>query len=912
MYDAVRTQVQSWLDRGIVGPAPAGCLWNSPLLAVPKKDADGKFSKVRVCLDPRALNAILANGDNFEVPKVDDLIESLAGAAVFSTLDLKDSYHQFPIHPDHCAKTAFTFAGRQYMFLRTPFGLRHITSVFQRVMSIVLQNLHFALSYVDDIVIFSNSIELHSLHVVEVVDRLTTAGLILNPDKCCFGKLRITLLGRVISRHGIALDPTKISDIANVPEPKTGKQIQRFLGMVNFLRRHIPYCASVCAPLDKLRGAKFIELDAEARRSFVNIKRILQAAPVLSFPDFQLHFFVATDASTTGIAAMLFQEPKPGDRRYIAFIARALRDAERNYSATKLELLAIVFALERLRYYLWGRHFTLYTDHKPLSFLFSQRTTNRMMETWFDILMEFRFDIIHLPGLQNFLPDALSRLFQPSCTTTCPAPAVTPTCAFASSKPAGSDLTNIADDMEHRAQLLEAAHLFGHFGIQTMMDRIHQQGFTWPTLRQDCRKVVDACIPCQRYNVERHGFHPLQSINALMPWDHIAIDLAGPFPTSPRGNNYLLVIVDVATRFVFLRCLRDKCAESVAQALFALFCDAGWPKVMQSDNGLEFVNQLVEKLCNNAGIDKRLTSPYHPRANGLAERFVQTTTNVVKKQLNGKLTDWDLHVPTAQLAVNTKAMAIHGSVPFSLFYARQFAGFQDFRHDDMTKDQHDFLLKRLDTMTKLVFPTLEGRKSKHASRTQQSFNAKHKLEDFPEGAYVMTIDSTRSSKLDPVYEGPFRVLRRTKGGSYELIDTDGALIKRRFPPSQLKLIRDPSPKPTHDVYVVEDIIDDRLNAEDKREYLVKWKGFSDRDNTWEPRENFIDLDVIKRYERGKAESQQPQPRPPLTDAEQGRRRHHARTQQQARRTSPEEHKDNRRPMRVTRSSEKLGGHVRQN
>jgi hypothetical protein len=203
LYSAVKDQVDKWMQRGVISYAPAGCQWNSPLLAVPKKDSDGKYTKVRVCLDPRALNAILHNGDNFEVPKIDDIIENLAGAAVFSTLDLQDSYHQFPIRDDHCEKTAFTFGGRQYMLRRTPFGLRHITSVFQRVMATVLQGLHFALSYVDDVVIFSRDLADHAIHTNHVLDRLTSAGLILNQAKCRFAKRRITLLGRVISAEGV-------------------------------------------------------------------------------------------------------------------------------------------------------------------------------------------------------------------------------------------------------------------------------------------------------------------------------------------------------------------------------------------------------------------------------------------------------------------------------------------------------------------------------------------------------------------------------------------------------------------------------------------------------------------------------------------------------------------------------------
>jgi len=374
---------------------------------------------------------------------------------------------------------------------------------------------------------------------------------------------------------------------------------------------------------------------------------------------------------------------------------------------------------------------------------------------------------------------------------------------------------------------------------------IHGDNLHWASIRKDCLEYVRQCIDCQRYNISRKGFHPLTPIHAELPMDHVAIDLAGPFTTSEDQNHYVMVVVDVCTRFVFLSALPDKRASTVAGALFKVFCIIGFPKILQSDNGLEFVNSIIKELVKVAGIDHRLITAYHPRANGLAERYVGVTTGSICKQIHGTEKDWDKYLPAIQLAMNVKVVALHGSSPFSLFFGRKFNGFDSFEQAGDQLLSTEQLQERLDYMTTVVFPAI-SEKSKAVQQNMVNRFRQHVKDNlFPDGSYVMTIDVTRSGKLAPRYEGPYKVVRRTKGGSYVLQDNNGSLLPRNFPPSALKLISQ-DPVRAGQTYEVQAVLDHKGHGS-KRKYLVHWKGYDQSENTWEPVDNFQDISVINDY-----------------------------------------------------------------
>jgi IS30 family transposase len=355
--------------------------------------------------------------------------------------------------------------------------------------------------------------------------------------------------------------------------------------------------------------------------------------------------------------------------------------------------LAIVWALTRLKEHLYGQKIIIYTDHKALEYLLTQKQINYMAANWADILMDFNMEIVHRPGIAMILPDALSRLFtsleggemQASILRKKIKKLAPLKLQDGDGKPAELSQfirerlgkSNPADN--EKQALLQNVHQEGHFGAEQMFKQLWWKGYYWPTLRDDCKNIYNQCHTCQQHNIQREGFHPMSSIHAEFPWEHIAIDLAGPLLTSKQGNNMILVVTDVCTRFTLVRPLKSKMAKDVARTLYHIIGDFGVPKIIQSDNGKEFVNSIIHEMKELLGIGHRLISPYHPEANGTAEAAVKSVKSLLQKTIKGNILNWDKYLPTVQMSLNYRIMKRTGSKPFDLLFGRSWLGWQDFR-----------------------------------------------------------------------------------------------------------------------------------------------------------------------------------------------------------------------------------------
>lgn len=857
LQSAVTEQIEKWLRTNRIRRAHSSTQWNLPLTVAPKKDLLGHKTAVRVCLDPRALNVILPD-DNYPIPRISDLFDKLRGFHVASSLDLRESYTQLRVSDDDQEKLSFTWNSVRYSWQGAPYGLKFLTSHFQRVMTAILHECHaFCIIFVDDVVVFSASISQHIDHLRCVIQALNDANLRLNLDKCRFGCTQLPVLGHIISSDRIRPDPDKISSLHNLPVPHTGKQIESFLGLANYLRDYIPLYSKIATPLEKLRKRKTIgaEWTAECQRAFDTLKLVLSQAPVLSAADPDHPLLVATDASQYGVGAALYQLIN-NTPRYIAFASRALNKAQTNYPATLRELLAVVFAVSKFRNWLYGRHFTLYCDHSALSYLFTGKHESRMLNYWAYSLCEYNFSIVHRPGVLNILPDALSRLYDSPLrgeSATSSSAQLNVIELDASHRQPTTELKQFIEqrfdktspDADRQTAILEEAHGLNHLGADALFKQVWSQGYYWPSLLKDCKRVTAQCQTCQQFNIVRQGFHPLNPIHAELPFDHLAIDLAGPFPTSHRGHNFLLVVTDIASRFTLLRSLTDKTANTVALHLYHVFCDFGFPKILQSDNGTEFVNSTMKELKQQFGFDHRTISPYHPQANGAAESHVKIAKHLLVKLCHGDWTNWDLFVPAAQFGMNSRITKRHGSAPFTLMFARIQNSFKSYQ-DAVSRPLSDHQLRqRVDHMTRIVFPAIHDKTKSTSTNMTLMFDKQHKIvtDGFPAGSQVMLSVASRQSKLHPQYEGPFKILRRTKGGSYTLLDSTGSLYPKNVSPDKLKIISLPDVAPS---YEVERILDHR-GPISKREYLVRWKGYSSDQDSWEPASNFDSPLLIQQY-----------------------------------------------------------------
>ena len=325
MLPILETEIQSWIEKGQIIPSPPNTAWNSPLLVVPKKDPSGNIKGWRPCIDPRAINKMLSD-DNHPLALKKDIFNSLPGFKIASTLDLEKGFHQFKIRDCDREKTSFTWKGTQWMFNVAPFGLKTLPAIFQRVMSRLLGHLPNVAVYIDDIVVFSRSWAEHLEHLKTVINILTEANLKLQLKKCYFARSSFRLLGHIITTTGIAPCPEKLKRIQAWNRPQTGVEIMSFLGFINFLSDMIPKMSQLCEPLNHLRyNKKISEKDWTSRceESFQAIKKVLKECPFLHFPDFSKEFYVATDASSTGLGAVLYQIVD-SQIRYVQFTAKSL------------------------------------------------------------------------------------------------------------------------------------------------------------------------------------------------------------------------------------------------------------------------------------------------------------------------------------------------------------------------------------------------------------------------------------------------------------------------------------------------------------------------------------------------------------------------------------------------------------
>lgn len=407
--------------------------FNHPLLVVKKKDADGNYSmsKPRVVCDVRKLNAILEVDDKQQLPLISTIHQNIGTKMIHTCLDIHACFTSFGLDSQQAHKVSFTcpFSNVQYTHKKAAYGIRHVGSVVVRTLQTLLSDLNTsssspsvfptdkcwsAMCYVDDIVLSSNgSLADHFELVSEVIRRLTKANLVLNPEKVVFGQKSIQLLGWSVISGKLMPDGRKLTNIAQWPAIKTGRQLASFLGLMSYFRASIPCYSRLTQDLDTLKQYKDLApvWKESHDKAVANLKDALTKALMLSPPDFSARFHLATDASLTAIGSILYQVID-GEIRYVGLVSRKLSVSERNYSTTKRELLGICYSLVKFHRFLYMREFTLHTDHKSLIYLNTQEVPNALMLGWWETIFSYTFDIVHLPGVLNVIPDALSRLYE--------------------------------------------------------------------------------------------------------------------------------------------------------------------------------------------------------------------------------------------------------------------------------------------------------------------------------------------------------------------------------------------------------------------------------------------------------------------------------------------------------------------
>lgn len=342
-----------------------------------------------------------------------EILDRLGKAQYFSVIDLASGFHQIEVDPADVPKTAFNVDHGKYEFVRMPFGLKNAPATFQRLMDTILRK-HLGIRcfvYMDDIIIYSQNLETHLQDIAKVLRTLEDANLKIQCDKCEFLRKEVDFLGHVVTTEGVRPNPRKIEAVQNWPIPTTPKALKSFLGTVSYYRRFIPQFAKIAKPMTaQLRGKqKDINTTNEYKAAFKRLKEIMTSDLLLAYPNFDEPFILTTDASNVAIGAVLSQMFE-GKERPIAFLSRTLSRAEENYSATAKELLGIYFAAKTFRPYLYGKKFTIYTDHEPLTKELKLTDATGRVTRQRLYLEQFDFTIIYKKGKQNVVADGLSRI----------------------------------------------------------------------------------------------------------------------------------------------------------------------------------------------------------------------------------------------------------------------------------------------------------------------------------------------------------------------------------------------------------------------------------------------------------------------------------------------------------------------
>jgi len=371
-----------------------------------------KGGELRFCVDYRDLNK-KTKKDSYPLPRIDDILETLQGSQWFSSLDLASGYWQVEMKPEDIPKTAFITHHGLFEFTVMPFGLTNAPGTFQRLMDKVLRDELWksVVVYLDDVNIFSKTWEEHLKHLENVFERIKKAGLKLSPKKCQFGNSELKFLGHIVGQDGIKMDPAKIEKVQNFPKPVNVTQVRSFLGLCNYYRKFVKGFARRASPLTELlrKGEEFNWTNRH-QRAFEDLREQLTTEPILIYPDWEKPFILSTDASTFAVGAILSQLDKQGNERVIAYASRQLKPAEKNYAATELECLGIIWAIKHFHTYLSGSKFKLITDHAALKYLNNMKEPKGKLARWIMTLQSYNFEVEHRAGKKHQNVDAISRI----------------------------------------------------------------------------------------------------------------------------------------------------------------------------------------------------------------------------------------------------------------------------------------------------------------------------------------------------------------------------------------------------------------------------------------------------------------------------------------------------------------------
>ena len=671
LKDKIKTELENMEQQSIIRRVEEHTDWCSSLAFSTKSDGS-----IRICLDPSKLNKALKRCKH-KIPTVEELNHRLDKAKYFSKLDAKAGYWSIHLDPASQLLTTFRTPFGRYCFLRLPFGLSVSQDIFQQRMDSILEKCGGVIGIADDVAVFGQTEQEHDKHLHQLMEIAEKQGLVFNSKKCFIKQKQISFYGMLYSGEGIHPDPKKVSDIHNMPTPTCKRELQEFLGLIQYLSAFIQNLSEKAAPLRELLKTDIRFLwESDHQHCYDELKKLVSADATLQYYDVNSPTILQTDASLKGLGAALMQPDKSGRERPIAYASKLLSDAETRYANIERELLAVCFGIKRFRTFTYGRHFTVITDHKPLVMILNKNLTSapaRLQRMILD-LQGYDFTIEYRPGKEIPLPDLLSRLPNPENKKHIDSDVRVDMLQFSKNKLSKiqeatrddvilSQLTKVIlegwpetmkelpnqirdywsyrDELSVengiilkgervlipdslRAGILEQLHT-GHLGIEKT--RLHSKiSVYWPKINSDIEQMCKVCSTCQQYKNSQPHETLLQHEIPTGPWETVGTDLF-----SIENHNYL-IIVDYYSKYPVVKRLPEPSPSSVVIAITKqVFAEHGIPTKVVSDNGPHFASTQYRDFAKTWDFKHVTSSPHYPRSNGFVERQIQTIKHVIKK-----------------------------------------------------------------------------------------------------------------------------------------------------------------------------------------------------------------------------------------------------------------------------------------
>ena len=682
--------------------------WNTPLVCVWRKEKQD----IRLCLDFRQLN-LITKRQAFPMPNIPELLDKLEGARYFSSIDLGNAYYQVELEEDSKEKTAFSTKTGQYCFNRMPFGIAAAPGTFQELMNKVLEGIENAIVYLDDILIFTKTREAHYERVDQILKQIGKAGLRINPKKCHMLKEEIKFLGHIINQNGIQTDPAKLEAIKTFERPKCIKNLRSFLGICNYYRKFIKGYASKAKALEGLCGAnnKKLVWTTNCESAFAEMKEALTSTPILGFPDLKKEFILDTDASFDTIGAVLSQLDETGQEKVIAYGSHTMNSHELGYCITRKELLAIYYFCQHFNHYLYGKKFTLRTDHKAITFMMTtKKPITAQFQTWINYLSSLDIKLIFRKGADHNNADMLSRNKCGTCTQ-CLMEHEDAKTGKMTTRRINTVEENIHQDWQNNNEEIKQIKFEIEGGQNKRFERkgqsvITKEGKLWipkdkrkefiknihtslthagtekvtqyitykydmENMKEEIKKVISQCEACQKTKtVTTRTKEETIKLSAKEPWEKIYIDICGPLRETAQRKKYIIAIIDQFSRYISLTAMSKQDEGTVTETIMTKWIlRFGAPKEIHVDCGKVFEGSSMKELARKTGAKIWFSSPYHHNTNGVVERQFRTIRDYINSTvMDRQQKDWGRILPEIEFTMNATMQKTLGKSPAEVIF----------------------------------------------------------------------------------------------------------------------------------------------------------------------------------------------------------------------------------------------------